>query len=184
MTWRSVTVYWVLAVLVSGRLAFIMRERAQVQAPVEPEVTPIVTLQAGTVDAVHTTTRSGSLELRRQAGRWRVERPAGVSISSDLVGAFIDTLTTIRPIEILSETADGLVSYGLEPPTATVELGSEGRVLATIQLGQRNPTRTAVYARRADEARVYLLGLNAQYYLDLLYEQAAAAAAPPAENQG
>jgi hypothetical protein len=184
VTWRSVTVYWMLAALVGGRLAFTMGERADVEAPAEPHAAPIVAVQADTIDAVRATTRAGSLELRRQAGRWRVERPAGAVVSSDLVRAFVDTLTTVEPIEVLNETPEHLAAYGLEPPASTLEFGAEGRTLATIHLGTRNPTRTAVYGRRDDAARVYLLGLNAQYYLDLLYEQAGAAGAAAGESRG
>lgn len=184
MTWRRVAVYWALALAVAAELALTLHARESSTQSAAPVAAPIVDAAPASVDALKTETRSGTLELRKQAGRWRVESPPGVTVSSDLVAAFIDTLTTIPPIEILADAPDRLPSYGLEPPLATVELAAGGRELATITLGQRNPTRTAVYARRSDEPRVYLLGLNAQYYLELLYEQAAATAAAAGERHG
>ncbi len=41
-----------------------------------------------------------------------------------------------------------------------------------VLLGARNPTRTAVYAKRDDRPAVYLVGLNVQYYEDLIFEAA------------
>lgn len=184
MSWRSVAVYWVLALVVTGHLAFTLRGRAASVEPAAPAAAPIVEAAADAIDAVRTTTRAGTLELRKEAGRWHVEAPPGVRVSSDLVRAFIDTLATIPPIELLPGTPDRLPAYGLEPPLATVELASQGRTLASLTLGERNPTRTAVYARRGNEERVYLLGLNAQYYLELLYEQAARTANAAREARG
>lgn len=183
MTWRSVVVYWVLACAVAGQLAFTLRERAAVVESEAPAAAPIVDAASASVDTVRTRTGAGTLDLRKQAGRWRVESPEGLNVSSDLVAAFVDTFTTIPPIEVLTDAPERLPAYGLDPPLAIVQLESEGRSLATVALGQRNPTRTAVYARRGDEPRVYLLGLNARYYLDLLYEQAVGAAAAR-ENRG
>jgi len=172
VTWRSVMVYWVLAFVVAAQLVFTMRERAVSEKPAESVAAPIVQAPAASVDTISTETRAGALELRKEAGRWRVESPPGLNVSSDLVGAFVDTLTTIPPVEILPDVPDTLPAYGLEPPLARVRLAAGGRALATVELGERNPTRTAVYARRRDDRHVYLLGLNAQYYLELLYEQA------------
>ena len=173
MTWRSVVVYWVLATAIVAQLAFTMRERGASETPDEPVVAPIVQAAAASIDSIRTETRGGALELRKEAGRWHVENPPGVSVSSDLVGAFIDTLTTIPPVEILPDAPDKLQAYGLEPPVSKVQFAAGDKALATIELGRRNPTRTAVYARRPDDKHIYLLGLNAQYYLELLYEQAA-----------
>lgn len=184
MTWRSVVVYWTLAAAVAAQLAFTVRERAASEEPAKPVAVPIVQATPASVDSIRTETRAGVLQMRKEAGRWQVESPPGVTVSSDLVGAFIDTLTTVPPVEILPEAPDKLTAYGLEPPLATVRLAAGAKALAVVELGQRNPTRTAVYARRPDDDHVYLLGLNAQYYLELLYEQAAGTADASRENRG
>ena len=39
-----------------------------------------------------------------------------------------------------------------------------------MKLGARNPTQTAIYAQTSSSPRVLLVGVNVQYYADLLYE--------------
>lgn len=42
----------------------------------------------------------------------------------------------------------------------------------TILIGARNPTRTAVYARRSDRNTIFLVGMNLSYYIDLIFDAA------------
>jgi hypothetical protein len=44
----------------------------------------------------------------------------------------------------------------------------------SVQIGARNPTQTAVYARRGDEDAIFLVGMNLRYYIDLIFEAARA----------
>ncbi len=39
-------------------------------------------------------------------------------------------------------------------------------------IGGRNPTRTAVYARRSDQPAIFLVGMNLSYYIDLIFDAA------------
>ena len=177
MSWRAVAVYWVLAIAVAGQLGWTLRtrERPATDAPVV--ATPIVETPAATIDDVLAQRGESALEFRKDSGRWAGEASAA-GVSSDLVAAFLDTLTTIPPIELIPEGSGDLAAYGLDPPQAIVRMASAGRPVATLEFGERNPTRTAVYARRPDQKQVYLLGLNAQYYLDLIFEQAAGGRSP------
>jgi len=100
-------------------------------------------------------------------------------------GSYVQTIVALDevtedngPIELIPEGSGDLAAYGLDPPQAIVRMASAGRPVATLEFGERNPTRTAVYARRPDQKQVYLLGLNAQYYLDLIFEQAAGGRSP------
>jgi len=46
-----------------------------------------------------------------------------------------------------------------------------------IKLGARNPPQTAIYAQTNTKPRILLVGVNVQYYADLLYEAGAKPAA-------
>jgi hypothetical protein len=174
-----VVVYWLLAATIGAYLFQERQERAAFQPVVaEPPRLPLVSAAPETIDAVHVARGSTSIELVRSEGRWSVAPPSQAKLSSDLVDALIDTLVSIPPAEVVSEgtDADGerasAVEYGLEPPHYRVALVSANEQVAEVELGQRNPTRTAVYARLAGDSRLYLMGLNALYYVDLIFEQA------------
>ena len=177
MSWRSVLVYWVLAAVVVGQLAFTLRSR---ETPVDQstEVAAPIVDASTAIDGIRVERGDDVREFRIESGRWQAENPDN-AVSSDLIAALIDTLTTIPPVEILASGATDPANYGLAPPQTVVRMASRGEPLATVEMGNRNPTRTAVYAHRPDLGRSYLLGLNAQYYLDLIFERAAAATAPP-----
>jgi hypothetical protein len=179
VTWRSVLVYWLAAAAIATYLFQERRERAAFQPVVaEAPRAPLVSASPESIDRVRVARGSTTIELVRTDGRWAVAPPSQAKLSSDLVDALIDTLASIPPAEVVSEgSASGgepasAVEYGLEPPHYRVALISGSEPVAEVELGQRNPTRTAVYARVAGEPRLYLMGLNAQYYVDLIFEQA------------
>ncbi len=179
VTWRSVAVYWVLAAVVGLQLHFESRERLAFSQPdQERPRAPLVAVAPESVDAVRVARGSAAVDLVRTQGRWSVRPPARADMSSDLVDALIDSLTTIPPVEVVSEggersdTNPGASEYGLDPPHYRIAMAIAGKPVAEVEIGQRNPTRTAVYARVAGDARLYLMGLNAQYYVDLIFEQA------------
>lgn len=179
MSWRAVgVIYAVFASL----LAFVLlvERRPTVEAP-PPEAAParsLLGVEPGAVRAV--TLRRGGVRVRaeRADGRWRVVEPAGASVPSDLVEAAVATLTAGQVSEVVADAArtPDLAAFGLATPTSVIELttgNAAGHVL-TVLFGGRNPTRTALYARLADDPRVFLVGLNVRYYEDLIFEAAGA----------
>jgi len=110
----------------------------------------------------------------RDADRWRAVEPAGAKIPSDLIAATVATLTAGQAAEELApEPEHGLAAYGLDTPAASIEVALTGAPApVTVDLGARNPTRTAVYARRSDEPTLFLIGMNVSYYIDLIFEAA------------
>lgn len=174
MSWRSIAVYYAAAAILGGYLWIAHQGREAVEAGGDGDsvVVPIVEDLASRVDRLVIDGRGvQAILVRGEDARWSVARPAGVSVTSDLVAALLDTLTTIPPIEILGGQSENLGAFGLAPAAISVELGSAGEVIAKLDLGKRNPTRTAVYAVRRGTAGVYLLGLNARYYLELVLDE-------------
>jgi hypothetical protein len=111
----------------------------------------------------------------RENGRWRAVEPPGAQVSPDLFEATIATLTAGQASEKLAaETESGLAAYGLDVPSASLEVGLAAKPGAPviILIGARNPTRTAVYARRTDQASIFLVGMNLSYYVDLIFDAA------------
>jgi len=167
MSWRRIWLYYILAALVGG--AVYMEQRMQAPSlPGDNTAPPIVEYLATRIDEVELKGEGVRVAFKRTDGRWKVVDPSGVDIGSDLVDALLDTLTTIPPVEILREQSADLGQFGLSSPRFSLELSSEGERVALVEIGRRNPTRTAFYARLDEDGPVYLLGFNAQYYVDLI----------------
>ena len=177
MSWTRVAViYGVLAVLV-GYLALFEWASPELPATLEPP-TPAASLlgtDAGAVRAITFTKDGRSVQASRETGRWRAIEPLGARVPPDLFDAAIAALTAGQASEKLAhETEHRLADYGLASPAATIALVSgEGpsRPISVL-IGARNPTQTAVYARRTDENAIYLVGMNLRYYIDLIFDAA------------
>jgi hypothetical protein len=184
MSWRAVAViYAVLGLLLIVVLP--LGPAPTVEDAPPPEAAPersLLGIESSAVQAV--LFRRGDLRVRavREDGRWRTVEPAGATVPSDLVDAAVATLTAgqVSPVVTEGRATDDLTVFGLAVPSSEIVLtkvADAGGGDIRVVLGERNPTKTAVYARRGDDPRVYLVGLNVRYYEDLIFEAAAPRAA-------
>jgi hypothetical protein len=173
VTWRHVIAYWALAITLTAWLY--VDSRSPAAPPVDPEtaVAPLVAPSLERFDEVVLARGADRLVFRRSDGRWTQSGSDAVTVPSDLVAALLDTLSTIPPIERLASASSTAPEFGLSPAEARIELRSGGATALEIDIGRRNPTRTAAYAAVAGTPEVYLIGLNAQYYLELIFDELA-----------
>jgi hypothetical protein len=171
VTWRHVIVYWVFALAVAGWLYVDSQAPEVAPADAASVLAALVSPPLDRFEELSIVRGADRMSFRREAGRWQEVAPAGVTIPSDLVAALLDTLSTIPPIERLAGASATAAEFGLAPAETRIELRSGGSVALAVDIGRRNPTRTAAYAAVEGKADVYLIGLNAQYYLELIFDE-------------
>ncbi len=175
MSWRRVAVIYAVLALLAGWVLILDRGAPdpEMPAPVAP-APPLLETAASSVTALTFRKEGRVVRAQRTADRWSVIEPAGAKIPPDLFDATIATLTAGQPAEELSgEPASAYAAYGLTTPASTLEVGlGEATPPILVSLGDENPTRTAVYARRSDRPAIFLVGLNLRYYVDLVFEAA------------
>ena len=170
MTWRKVLVYWVAAAII-GAAIYVSDKREAAAPPPPAQVQPLVTTSPSGFKRLAVQLGAETAAFVRENDRWTVTSPAGYRITSDLIGALIDTLASIPPVEKLSTDARTSEQFGLSPAEAEITMETADGASTGVYVGKRNPTGTAVYAALAGEDSVYLLGLNAQYYLELIFDE-------------
>jgi hypothetical protein len=171
MTWRKVGIYYALAAVLGAYLAILHGARGpEVDLPTEA-LEPLVPILATRVTEVSVHWPHLQLRVERDGQRWRTVEPAGSDVTSDLVDAMLDSLTNVAPIELVDESDTRLDEYGLEPAASWIQVSEGSATSVQVELGRHNPTRTAVYAARRDQKRVYLVGLSLRYYVELLREE-------------
>ncbi|MGH7819881.1 MAG: DUF4340 domain-containing protein [Candidatus Binatia bacterium] len=185
MTWTKTVTYWLLFAVLGGYYWVFEREA---QPPATPEVRreKVLPVFRDEVRAVVMRREGKAVRAEIDDKRWRIVSPEGVSIPSDLVTALIDTLAERQEAEVVEESPkEGeLGAFGLDAPASTLEIELANGTTRTIEVGHRNPTRTAVYVRTSGSPRVLLAGLNVQYYGDLLFEAAHPRVAGSAPESG
>jgi hypothetical protein len=173
---RVAVIYGVLALLAAW--VFLVDPRDVPEPGVQPEPPPPVSMlgvEASTVTSIGFRKGTETVRATREGTRWRIVEPADASITSDLVEAVVATLTAGQGAERLDDASNpDLTAYGLDAPSASLDLAlaSAPDRPITVLVGGRNPTQTAVYARRSDAPTIFLVGMNLRYYIDLVFDAA------------
>lgn len=175
MTWRRIIIYYVLGIALGGYFfLFEWNPRGE-----KPMVTPKRVVQKSRFLPI-AREEIAELELRRDGGavlcrkagqKWTVVEPAGAKVTSDLVTSFVENLTPEKEVQIMEETAKDFSPYGLDRPRVTVTVKGKN-VMATVLIGDTNPTGAAVYVRKENSRQVVLLGSGVSYYEELIFETA------------
>lgn len=174
MTWRRIATYYVLSLIIGGYyFAFAWRPNPDqpIRGPrpmVQHRFLPIAR------DDIHELVLRRSdvvVQCRRNGDSWEILEPEGAQVTSAIVTSLIENLTMEKEVQVVEQSATDLKPYGLAPPYSTLELKGEGQnLLATVLIGDRNPTESAVYARIANSPRIVLLGYSVRYYEELIFE--------------
>jgi len=185
MKWGRIALYWALAVGIAIYLQWGGdTSRSELELPATTTSAPLLEGPANRIDRVEITADGQQLVCERIENRWRLVEPRGLAMSNDLLDATLETLTSTPPIESISDDDVKLSDFGLDPPALVFRAWSGERELGELLLGDRNPTRTAAYAGRKGETKVYVIGLSSRYYTELLLDEVARQRGLTGQNKG
>jgi hypothetical protein len=168
MTARGTGLLLALLVTLAGYL-WVAEVRPRRAAPPLPAGTPEAPPLLATSDVARVELQEGGTRLTavRRDGGWadgsgRPWRPAAVA---DLV----ETLGGLRPIMVVDPDPEQPADYGLGPDETQLRLfGPDGQALLALEVGERNPAWTALYARLAGRREVILVGAVLRWELEKL----------------
>ena len=183
MSLRSTLACWIAAVLLG---AYYMAFERRPAPPSEAQASREKVLDVYSDEVIAVTLRREGREIRceRKDKRWQIVQPQGAKVPPDLVAALIENLTDKQEAEQISDAPkpDELRAFGLTDPAPEVEIELANGKKLSVKLGARNPTQTAIYAQSSNSPRVLLVGVNVQYYAELLYEAGVRATKSVASN--
>ena len=112
----------------------------------------------------------------RRDGRWLDVQ--GRPWRSDAVSDLLDTLGTLPPIMVVDPDPSEPGDYGIGPDTPRLRvMAARDKELLNLEIGERNPAWTGLYARLAGAREVILVGAVLHWELEKLRD-----AAPEAGN--
>jgi hypothetical protein len=171
VSWLKIVAYYALAAVLSLHLLGVWNSRQAARAPADGSATPFLEAVPERIDRVRIEKDAEQVVFERSKdGRWIVTEPEGIAPPGDVVDAVLESFTGLPAIEIVADGIEHEGQFGLVPPRARIRIEQQGTLVSTIVLGELSPTRTAVYAKKSGKDEVALIGLNAKYYLDLVFE--------------
>ncbi len=156
MTARGTLVLWTLVVALGVYLWAGTRTPGE-RDPRPPAGAPLLDFDPGAVTGLTVTDAGGSVSLVRRGAGW-LTSASGRQIPADVVDGLLATLAGLPPLMVIA-SADDLDDYGLDRPRQEIVFAAVGSDdTLRLALGDYNPAGTAVYARRADDDAVFLVG--------------------------
>lgn len=178
MTWGRIAVYYAVGLTLGAYFLLFEWRPGPGQAPPRKTHGPaeryeFLPLSRDRIHGLELQRGDAKIVLQLDGGAWRVLKPSGAPITSDLISSFVDNLTPERAVPVIDDDPEDLSDYGLADPASVISImDAGGKKRATIFLGSRNPTNSAVYARKENSPEIVLLGYTVEFYSDLLFEAA------------
>jgi hypothetical protein len=126
-------------------------------------ITPVVRLDVNAILTVRLTRGEQTAAVQRPPAGWaQAENGAKVI-------AFVDTLNGLGRIQEIAVSDEEWGDFGLETAQRRVELDRNGTATVLIELGNRNPSATGIYARLDHGSEVVLIGALLEWEFDKLW---------------
>lgn len=155
---RGLSTLLLLVVLVAlgAYIWFVERKREPANPDAKPKV--FATLDAGAIDELVVRSSKGeTTTLKKQGDTWRVVSPVDTESDAGEVSGITSGLARLEQQSTVDQPA-ALKEYGLDPARVEVAFKAAGDAQPRrLQLGDKTPTGSDLYAKLADTGTVFLV---------------------------
>lgn len=122
------------------------------------ETERVFEIEAAEVVEIRTTVDGEATTLEKVPAKgWEITEPIRYAADPNIVGTLLREFTTLSPARTVADSAEVLAEYGLEFPSASVEVVRGLDKPMVLLLGDVNPTGAAYYAAEKGTRRVFLV---------------------------
>jgi hypothetical protein len=116
-------------------------------------------VQADDIEEVQVKSADGeTTRLQKTDGNWQVVEPVKAAADTSELTSIASSLASLEIQRVVDENPTDLKQYGLEPARVEVAFRPKGeKELRRVQIGEKTPTGTDLYARVPDQKRVFLV---------------------------
>lgn len=153
---RTLGILVLLLAGVSAYLYFVDAEKPVGEAEEKPKVFAV---EADQIEGLKVSTvAGGEAELRKSGDDWQLTAPKPAPADQAEVSGITSGLASLEMQRVVDENPSDLGTYGLAEPV--IEVGfktKEADGFKTLQLGNKTPTGSDMYAKTADDKKVFLV---------------------------
>jgi len=91
----------------------------------------------------------------KSTGSWEITTPVRTAGDTATIEYNLGQIVEANIERTIADSVEDLTAYGLAMPRGVVRLMSKDSTIATLLIGDENPTGTLIFVKRADEAAVY-----------------------------
>ena len=154
---RSFVILLVVALGFGAYLYFVEAKRDPMESGDTKE--KVFTVDAEKIDELTIKPESGERTTLKKAGtEWQVVEPAASAAPADPAEAsgITTNLASLEQQRVIEENAQDLAPFGLATPRIEVSFKADGQQ-RTLQIGSKTPTGGDLYAKLADQPKVFLI---------------------------
>jgi hypothetical protein len=150
----------VLIVLLGGLAAYLYYVDAEKPVGETAEDKPkVFAVEADQIEELKVSTIAGGVaDLKKSADGWHLTSPQQIRADDSEVTGITSNLASLSIQRVVDENPSNLGDYGLREPVAEVSFKAKGaKQFKTLQIGTKTPTGSDMYAKTADDKKVFLV---------------------------
>ncbi len=114
-------------------------------------------VESDKIDEISIKSESGErTQLQKSGTEWKIASAAGAKPDPTEISGLTSNLSSLELERVVDENPSDLKEYGLAQPRIEVAFKSGGQQ-HTLLIGQKTPPGTDLYAKRADDKKVFLI---------------------------
>jgi hypothetical protein len=122
-----------------------------------PKKDKVFTVEPDKIEEISVKSESGErTRLQKSGNEWKIVAPASGQPDATEVSGLTSNLSSLELERVVDENPPDLNEYGLAQPRIEVAFKSGGQE-HTLLIGQKTPPGTDLYAKRADDKKVFLI---------------------------
>jgi Domain of unknown function (DUF4340) len=122
-----------------------------------PKRDKVFSVEADKIDEIEVKSEAGErTTLRRKGTDWEIVQPVAAASDQATVSGITSNLASVEIQRVIEEKPSDLKEFGLAEPRVEVAFKSGGKE-RRLQLGQKTPSGSDVYAKLADDPKVFLV---------------------------
>jgi hypothetical protein len=132
-----------------------------------PSVTKLMAIDPSTITEIHLNKKgTDPIVLKKISDVWQITEPKQLSADSEVVSPLSGAFASLNSERLIDDHPTNLDEFGLKDPAEEVDVTTKNGKTEKLLIGSDTPTGGNVYAKMADDPKVYTITAAARTSID------------------